>query len=478
MSSLNATQADGYYIPPDYLQSGAYKKKSLNQFNNDKSNKSNNSSKQGGHNQYLRNSVVRFELPYDGFCLSSTRTSEGEDEGDSGGKAADKVGCLHVISKGTRFNAHKAHVGDYFTTKIYEFTMKCRICKTSKFVIRTNPKGRCFDYISGIKKKVEEFDTIDAKSLGMIDTEDGNGIQSFTNRNMTRSTNECKKSTSVNINTSTSTSNAIDKLQKEKIGERKAMTERDAMEKLMKYNNITMLNDATSNSNLRSKYRVVRKAKKRRLEEAQRKGLGMGIELLESTDADSNLSHSVFVFHNEKNVNGIKKNDDAVARRIRHEKSQKVEKQKFGTIRASSIFSHNGQSQNQTRSQKTTQSQNYSIKNKNHKDNNRPTNKSNSNSKQQEVKKCQEKKIQKQKLRISKYSRTIINSGGMSTILVRDKIDKDDDNDKGNNNDNNHTNSNINIAKMDNTIENLNENQTSLSYLMDGYGSSSSSDNE
>ena len=32
MSSLSATQADGYYIPPQYLTSGAYKKKSVSEF--------------------------------------------------------------------------------------------------------------------------------------------------------------------------------------------------------------------------------------------------------------------------------------------------------------------------------------------------------------------------------------------------------------------------------------------------------------
>lgn len=46
MSSLAATQADGMYIPPDYLESGAYKKKSLNQYNNSK-----------GHNQFLQRNV-------------------------------------------------------------------------------------------------------------------------------------------------------------------------------------------------------------------------------------------------------------------------------------------------------------------------------------------------------------------------------------------------------------------------------------
>ena len=111
MSSLAATQADGYYIPPDYIESGAYKKKSLNQYNQSK-----------GHNQYLQRSVVRFELPFDGFCTK----------------------CGAIVGKGTRFNAHKAHVDDYFTTKIYEFTTKCRSCANCEFKIRTNPKEQTF----------------------------------------------------------------------------------------------------------------------------------------------------------------------------------------------------------------------------------------------------------------------------------------------------------------------------------------------
>lgn len=81
MSSLAATQADGYYIPDEYYTSGAYKKKSISQFSGSK-----------GHNQYLQRSVVRFELPFDGFCTK----------------------CDAIVGKGTRFNAHKAHVDDYF----------------------------------------------------------------------------------------------------------------------------------------------------------------------------------------------------------------------------------------------------------------------------------------------------------------------------------------------------------------------------
>ena len=121
MSSLNATQADGYYVPPEYFESGAYKKQSVSKFAGSK-----------GHNQYLQRSVVRFELPFDGFCTH----------------------CSAHVGKGTRFNAHKAHVDVFFTTKIYEFTTKCRACAHAVFRIRTNPKDRTFDYTEGIRKKV------------------------------------------------------------------------------------------------------------------------------------------------------------------------------------------------------------------------------------------------------------------------------------------------------------------------------------
>ena len=122
----------------------------------------------------------------------------------------------------------------YFTTKIWEFTMKCRACSASKFVIRTNPKGRCFDYCGGIKKKVEEFDTVDAGSFGVIDTDDGRGIQKY-------SFGKSKGDKHIEDTNNGRITTAIDKLQQEKIGERKAMTERDAMEMLMKHNDLTSL---------------------------------------------------------------------------------------------------------------------------------------------------------------------------------------------------------------------------------------------
>ena len=138
MSSLAATQADGYYVPPEYYDSG--QKKTKNQIEGSK-----------GHNQFVQRGVVRFELPYDGFCEN----------------------CGDHVGKGTRFNAVKTKVGNYFSTPIWEFTMSCRVCAAQTFRIRTNPRERSFDYEQGIHKQVQEFDTDKAGTAGVIDTDSG-----------------------------------------------------------------------------------------------------------------------------------------------------------------------------------------------------------------------------------------------------------------------------------------------------------------
>ena len=84
MSSLAATQSDGYYLPPEYYESGAYLKQTRNQFAAAASKNNNNNSINGttdkkiktGHNQWLKHGIVRFVLQEKvrktenyGFCL-------------------------------------------------------------------------------------------------------------------------------------------------------------------------------------------------------------------------------------------------------------------------------------------------------------------------------------------------------------------------------------------------------------------------
>jgi hypothetical protein len=115
MSSLAASQADGYYHPPDYDPS---KHGSINRFQNSK-----------GASAFARHGTVRFALAYDGWCL----------------------GCGKHVGAGTRFNATKAKVGEFLGTPVWEFSMKCPACP-NRFAVRTDPKHAGYEYRSGIRK--------------------------------------------------------------------------------------------------------------------------------------------------------------------------------------------------------------------------------------------------------------------------------------------------------------------------------------
>lgn len=281
MSSLSATQADGYYAPPEYYESGAYKKESISKF-----------AGSNGHNQYLQRSVVRFELPFDGFCTH----------------------CSAHVGKGTRFNAHKAHVDDYYTTKIYEFTTKCRACAQSTFKIRTNPQERTFDYMEGIRKKVEEFDTTDAGTAGVIDTDVGNGII---------------PSSGADSSTRTVDSN-LSRLERTAAGERKAQTEHGRLESIQRLNDSTTKDDAGSNANLRATYRKARQGRKRRIGDAEAIGLGRNIELADINTADDTTSKEIFA-----------------QRIVIDGKARKRERDSFQAVRSGSIFDEVKPSRNQ-----------------------------------------------------------------------------------------------------------------------------------
>lgn len=132
MSSLAAARADNFYYPPEWDPSQG----SLNKF----------------HGQHaLRERarkldqgilIIRFEMPFNIWC----------------------GGCNSMIAKGVRFNAEKKQVGNYYSTKIWSFTMKSACCK-QEIVIQTDPKNCEYVIISGAQKKTEDFDIEDAETF-------------------------------------------------------------------------------------------------------------------------------------------------------------------------------------------------------------------------------------------------------------------------------------------------------------------------
>ncbi|KAF8389806.1 hypothetical protein HHK36_024325 [Tetracentron sinense] len=132
MSSLAAARADNFYYPPEWTPNQG----SLNKF----------------HGQHaLRERarkidqgilIIRFEMPYNIWC----------------------GGCNSMIAKGVRFNSEKKQVGNYYSTKIWSFSMKSACCK-HEIVIQTDPKNCEYVIISGAQRKTEEFDVEDAETF-------------------------------------------------------------------------------------------------------------------------------------------------------------------------------------------------------------------------------------------------------------------------------------------------------------------------
>ncbi|GAB2234180.1 hypothetical protein Droror1_Dr00003418 [Drosera rotundifolia] len=147
MSSLAAARADNFYYPPEWDPSQG----SLNKF----------------HGQHaLRERarkldqgilIIRFEMPFNIWC----------------------EGCESMIAKGVRFNAEKKQVGNYYSTKIWSFTMKSACCK-HVIVIQTDPKNCEYVIISGARKKTEEYDNEDAETVALpADDERGRLVDPF-----------------------------------------------------------------------------------------------------------------------------------------------------------------------------------------------------------------------------------------------------------------------------------------------------------
>jgi coiled-coil domain-containing protein 130 len=232
MSSLAATQADGYYLPPEYYESGAYLKLSKNQWH------AVAASRQSSGQQSSKQSppVVRFELPCSGVCM----------------------GCNHYIGKGTRFNAVKVKTDDkYLSSSIFEFRLKCRSCCKQEFVIRTNPQAKCFDFVQGIKR-----------------AQGGGGGCTSQPQGNTSDSDEQEKE-------------ALDRLEMMARGQRKAMSEMDQLRALQKSNERCFSQDSDMNAAVRATFRVERNDRKRKRKAAEALGYREGISLMDGVVDDT-----------------------------------------------------------------------------------------------------------------------------------------------------------------------------------------------
>ncbi|KAL7576504.1 hypothetical protein ACA910_018004 [Epithemia clementina (nom. ined.)] len=240
MSSLAATQADGYYLPPEYYESGAYKKQGKNEWYKKQQQQqqqqqhkphSTKHSKSNSSTTTQPPQVVRFELVEPCVCEN----------------------CETRIGKGTRFNAAKERIGNYLDNSscpIYQFLTKCRICG-HPFTIRTDPAHRGFAYGPGIRRQERDWDARDVH--GLVRHEDGGGDDDLDEHDQNDA--------------------LLAELQEQagapKQQQQPPATEWDQLRALQTQNQLVYWNDGTSNAQLRHTFRQDRRERQARVRQAQ-----------------------------------------------------------------------------------------------------------------------------------------------------------------------------------------------------------------
>ncbi|CAL8288550.1 unnamed protein product [Arctogadus glacialis] len=86
--------------------------------------------------------IIRFEMPYNIWC----------------------DGCKNHIGMGVRYNAEKKKVGNYYTTPIYRFKMKCHLC-VNYIEMQTDPATCDYVIVCGAARKEERWDMADNEQI-------------------------------------------------------------------------------------------------------------------------------------------------------------------------------------------------------------------------------------------------------------------------------------------------------------------------
>lgn len=87
------------YYPPDFFNNPKVMAKGLDQYHG------HHRLRERGKKAHIGIIVIRFEMPYNIWC----------------------DGCKNHIGMGVRYNAEKQKVGNYYSTPVYEFKMKCHL---------------------------------------------------------------------------------------------------------------------------------------------------------------------------------------------------------------------------------------------------------------------------------------------------------------------------------------------------------------
>jgi coiled-coil domain-containing protein 130 len=117
------------YYPPDFFSNAKTMSKGLDAYHG------HHTLRERGKKAHLGILVIRFEMPYNIWC----------------------EGCKNHIGMGVRYNAEKQKVGNYYSTPMYEFKMKCHLCD-NYITIRTDPKNLDYEIMSGARRQENRWD--------------------------------------------------------------------------------------------------------------------------------------------------------------------------------------------------------------------------------------------------------------------------------------------------------------------------------
>jgi hypothetical protein len=279
MSSLAASKADNFYFPPEWRPEMG----SISKFQGSK-----------GANQYEQYGIIRFELPFDGWCL----------------------GCKRHMSKGLRFNAKKDRDGKYFTTTIYMFTMKCYSCDMT-FKVRTNPKDRTYDFVEGLRKHEQEYSAEDQEGI----------IHLLTDEERFQLSND-----------------PIAKLQHTNEDTKRAKTQFERLTDLQDLQEKVYKDDFSINSLLRKKNRAVKKQEQEQLEEGRKRGV-TNIRLLDLDEKDEAEAKKVFQEKKLIDQYGSEREDIERKKRKFEDNDLKLSRSKSSKDKEMSKLSHLSSSQ-------------------------------------------------------------------------------------------------------------------------------------
>ncbi|CAG8607968.1 24698_t:CDS:2 [Cetraspora pellucida] len=123
--------------------------------------------------------IVRFELPFNIWCEGCDKhVGKGEkllsiyySNSNILKKNVLRVTTSYLSLSGVRYNAEKKKIGNYYSTPIYSFRMKCHLCD-NWIEIHTDPKNAEYVVVSGARQKIETWEPEDSETIQLKDEEE------------------------------------------------------------------------------------------------------------------------------------------------------------------------------------------------------------------------------------------------------------------------------------------------------------------